>query len=88
MKVLFIISIELLFSIMLTIILFSTQETIEYYRIINPERYDIANKLVNTSFVIYAIVPIVLHLYCKRGLIIWTVWIALFCLSLASIYLV
>ena len=47
-----VLSIELLFSIILISILFSTQETLEYYRVIDPERYNSANRLVNISFII------------------------------------
>lgn len=83
-----VLSIELLFSIILISILFSTQETLEYYRVIDPERYNSANRLVNISFIIYVIVPIILSIYYKCKLFIWITWVILFCFSVSSIYLI
>lgn len=83
-----VLSIELLFSIILIIVLSSTQETLEYYRMIDPERYNSANLLVSISFIIYAIVPVILSIYYKCRLFIWITWIALFCLSISFIYLI
>lgn len=83
-----VLSIELLFSIILIIVLSSTQETLEYYRMIDPERYNSANQLVNISFIIYVIVPIILSIYYKCRLFIWLTWITLSCFTISSIYLI
>ena len=82
-----VLSIELLFSIILIIVLSSTQETLEYYSMIDPKRYNSAYLIVNISFIIYAIVPVILSIYYKCRLFIWLTWITLFCFSISSIYL-
>ena len=89
-KVLSIIVIEFLFCAIFTAILFSTQETLEYHRMIYPEKYNIANNLVNISFIIYILVAIILTIcYKSKQLIwiIWIIWITLFC-STSLIYLI
>ena len=90
-KVLSIIIIEFLFSVIFIAILFSTQETLEYDRMINPEKYNRANNLVNISFIIYVLVAIILTIRYKSKELIWVIWITwitLFCFSISSIYLI